>query len=222
MFSFPYRVDEHYPGEITPPPRRSGKTLVDYVWKTGAPLLATAEQLRQLIATQQLQPVGVLAVDWLGVPLKWQGKSIGVMVVQTYTPGERLTEEHKQILTFVSTQVAMAIQRKRAEQRQASLYRISEAALAARSLNDLYGLIHQIVNELMPAKNFYIALYDEATDLINFPYLVDERDNSAPLQRPGKGLTAYVLRTGQPCWRRPTYLKRCCSGRSGVDWRVVH
>ncbi len=71
--------------------------------------------------------------------------------------------------------MATAIQRKRAEQRQASLYRISEAALAARSLNELYGLIHAIVNELMPAKNFYIALYDEETDLINFPYLVDER-----------------------------------------------
>ena len=35
-FVFPYRVDEHYPGEITPPPRRLGKTLVDYVWQTGA------------------------------------------------------------------------------------------------------------------------------------------------------------------------------------------
>ena len=114
----------------------------------------------------------MLAVDWLGVPLKWQGKSIGVMVVQTYTPGERLTEVHKQILTFVSTQVVMAIQRKRAEQRQASsirkraeqkqasLYRISEAALVAPSLDDLYAQIQQIVNEMMPAKNFYIALYD--------------------------------------------------------------
>jgi PAS domain S-box-containing protein len=228
MFSFPYRVDENHLGEVTPPPRRSGQTLVDYVWKTGAPLLATADQLLQLIATEQLQTVGVLAVDWLGVPLKWQGTSIGVMVVQTYTPGERLTEEHKQILTFVSTQVAMAIQRKRAEQRQASLYRISEAALAARSLNELYGLIHEIVNQLMPAKNLYIALYDEAKDLINFPYLVDERDNSTPLQRPGKGLTAYVLRTGQPLLATPDVFEEMRQrgdveliGGSSIDWLGV-
>ena len=72
--------------------------------------------------------MGVLALDWLGVPLKWQDKTIGVMVVQTYTAGERLTEEHRQLLMFVSTQVAMAIQRKRAEQMQQSIYRISEAA----------------------------------------------------------------------------------------------
>ncbi len=75
-----------------------GKTLVDYVWQTGAPLLATAEQLERLVAEQHLQPVGVLALDWLGVPLKWQDKTIGVMVVQTYTAGERLTEEHQQLL----------------------------------------------------------------------------------------------------------------------------
>jgi PAS domain S-box-containing protein len=200
MFSFPYRVDEHYPGDLTPAPRRLGKTLVDYVWQTGAPLLGTYEQIQQLVVAQQLRPFGEVAVDWLGVPLKWQDTSIGVMVVQTYTPGERLTEEHKQILTFVSTQVVMAIQRKRSEQKQASLYRISEAALAASSLDDLYALIHQIVNEVMPAQNFYIALYDAATDTLSFPYFKDEAeiDWPVPPRQHGHGLTEYVLHLGKP------------------------
>jgi PAS domain S-box-containing protein len=199
-FSFPYRADEHYPNDFTPSPRRPGKTLVDYVWQTGIPLLGTREQIQELVMNQQLDTIGELAIDWLGVPLKWQGKSIGIMVVQTYTPGERLTEEHKQILTFVSTQVAMAIQRKRAEQRQASLYRISEAALAARNLDDLYHLLHEIVNELMPARNFGIALYDPITDMIRFPYFVDEDYQlGAPTpRRRGNGMIEFVLRTGEP------------------------
>jgi GAF domain-containing protein len=200
MFIFPYRVDEHYPGNLTPAPRRLGKTLVDFVWQTGIPLLATRAQIEQLTEAHHLQLVGALAVDWLGVPLKWQGKSIGVMVVQTYTPGERLTEEHKQILTFVSAQVVMAIQRKRAEQKQASLYRISEAALTAGSLDDLYAQIHEIVNELMPAHNFYIALYDAATDTVSFPYFKDEAETELPVpaRQHGTGLTEYVLRLGEP------------------------
>ena len=87
---------------------------------------------------------------------------------------------------------------RRAERVQLATYRISEAAHAARSLQDLFGAIHEIVGELMPAKNFYIALYDPSTDLLSFPYHVDEMDADFPSKRPGKGLTEYVLRTGQP------------------------
>src|SRR5213076_318835 len=87
---------------------------------------------------------------------------------------------------------------KRAEQIQLATYRISEAAHAAGTLQELFRAIHGIVGELMPAKNFYIALYDAASDLLTFPYYVDEYDNDFPAKRPGKGLTEYVLRTGAP------------------------
>jgi len=87
---------------------------------------------------------------------------------------------------------------RRAERVQLATYRISEAAHSARSLQELFAAIHEIVGELMPAKNFYIALYDPATELLSFPYHVDEMDADFPSKRPGKGLTEYVLRTGQP------------------------
>ena len=87
---------------------------------------------------------------------------------------------------------------KRAERIQLATYRISEAAHAAGTLQELFRAIHGIVGELMPAKNFYIALYDAASDLLTFPYYVDEYDNDFPAKRPGKGLTEYVLRTGAP------------------------
>src|SRR5438445_349255 len=58
---------------------------------------------------------------------------------------------------------------KRAEEIQLATYRISEAAHAARTLQELFGAIHRIVGELMPAKNFYIALYDAANDHRTFP-----------------------------------------------------
>jgi len=85
----------------------------------------------------------------------------------------------------------------RAERIQLATYRISEAAHTARTLHELYGAIHGIVGELMPAENIYIALYDAQADLISFPYWVDEFDPPCPPKRPGRGLTEYVLRTGQ-------------------------
>jgi PAS domain S-box-containing protein len=91
-----------------------------------------------------------------------------------------------------------AASHKRAEQIQLATYRISEAAHASSTLDELYREIHRIVGELMPAKNFYIALYDAATDMVSFPYFVDEFDVALPPKRAGRGLTEYVLRTGEP------------------------
>ena len=58
-------------------------------------------------------------------------------------------------------------ERERGERIQRATYRISEAAHAAQSLQDLFGAIHGIVAELMPARNFYFALYDPATETLS-------------------------------------------------------
>lgn len=94
-------------------------------------------------------------------------------------------------------------ERKRAEAIQSALYRIAKAASTARDMDTLYAEIHAIVGELMFAKNFYIALYDETADLLSFPFFVDERDPKPASKKPGKGLTEYVLREGQPLLASP-------------------
>lgn len=88
--------------------------------------------------------------------------------------------------------------RKRAEQARDVVYRISEAAHTAQNLDELYRSIHLYISELMPARNFYLALYDARADLVTFPYFVDEADPAAPPQALRRGLTAHVLRTGAP------------------------
>jgi PAS domain S-box-containing protein len=86
----------------------------------------------------------------------------------------------------------------RAQQLQTATYGIAQAAMGTPGLHDMLAVIHQIVAELMPATNFYVALYDPASDLLSFPYAVDEYDKDFPSKRPGKGLTEYVLRAGEP------------------------
>jgi PAS domain S-box-containing protein len=87
--------------------------------------------------------------------------------------------------------------RKRSEKIQQATYQISEAAHAAEDLSSLYAHIHQIIKGLMPADNFYIALFDLTTELISFPYFVDERSEKPQPFPPDTGLTGYVLRTGK-------------------------
>jgi two-component system cell cycle sensor histidine kinase/response regulator CckA len=94
-------------------------------------------------------------------------------------------------------------QRRRSEVIQAAVYRIADAAVAAEGLEALLAAVHEVVGELMPARNFFVALYDSATELLTFPYFADQVD-TADLPRPlGRGLTEYVLRTGRPLLGTP-------------------
>ena len=80
-------------------------------------------------------------------------------------------------------------ERKKAEQRRAALYHISDAAHASQNLGDFYQLIHSVIRTLMPAKNFFIALYDPTTDMLSYPYYSDEYDQPPPPHKIDRGLT---------------------------------
>lgn len=67
-------------------------------------------------------------------------------------------------------------EQKRAETLSSALYRIAEKTSSAVDLQQFYAAIHNIVGELMYARNFYIALYDPLTQLLSFSYFVDEQD----------------------------------------------
>ena len=119
-------------------------------------------------------------------------------------------------------------ERKRSDRLQQATYRISEAAHEAASLEELFRALHTIVSELMPARNFYIALHDRQRDTISFPYFVDEYD-APPAPKPlGRGLTEYVLRTGQPTLASPEVFEDLVRrgeteliGAPSVDWLGV-
>jgi PAS domain S-box-containing protein len=112
LLSFPYFVDEFDP---PPEPKKAGRGLTEFVLRTGKPLLASPEVFTQLVRRGEIESIGAPSIDWLGVPLNIDGRTIGVLVVQTYTEGVRYSEEEKDILKFVSDQVAMAVYRKRTE-----------------------------------------------------------------------------------------------------------
>ncbi|MCF6268232.1 MAG: ATP-binding protein [Melioribacteraceae bacterium] len=88
---------------------------------------------------------------------------------------------------------------KKRELTQAALFKISDAANSDKSLYELYGSIHKIIKGLMPADNFYIALYNEESKLLSFPYHVDEIDETPEPQPLGDGLTEYVLSQKKSC-----------------------
>ncbi|WP_114239554.1 diguanylate cyclase [Dyella sp. C9] len=106
-------------------------------------------------------------------------------------------------------QVRIAVARditalKRAESMTTALHAISEAAHATDNLPALFEQIHHIIGGLLPAPNFFVALYDAEHDALSFPYFVDERDAAPPTHALDSGtLTAQLIRSGQPLLLTP-------------------
>ncbi|MCU0372292.1 MAG: ATP-binding protein [Ignavibacteria bacterium] len=113
VITFPYFRDEF---DGIAKDRKPGKGITEYVLKTGAPLLATHEIINEMKEKGEILPFGTTAIDWLGVPLKVGEDTIGVLAVQSYDENIRYTSDDVNVLEFVSDQIAMAIERKRAEE----------------------------------------------------------------------------------------------------------
>jgi PAS domain S-box-containing protein len=142
-------------------------------------------------------PPGHVAVKrHMNIPV-FEGSRI-VLVAGVGNKTDEYNQNDVKQLTLLMEGMWRLMKRNLAEKIQTSVYRISEVTQSANDLIELYSQIHKTICDLMPAKNFYIALYDSASDLLHFPYYADEYDTDwAPL-KPGRSLTAYVLRTGNP------------------------
>ena len=89
-------------------------------------------------------------------------------------------------------------QRRQADRIVAAMHRLAHATITTENSLAFMRRCHEVVAELLPAGNFFIALHDEAEDRLDFPYWTDEQDESMPGRPFGNGLTEYVVRTGEP------------------------
>jgi two-component system cell cycle sensor histidine kinase/response regulator CckA len=118
--------------------------------------------------------------------------------------------------------------RKRVEALSSALYRVAEKSSSAHDLQQFFAAVHSIVDELMYARNFYIALYDPSTELLSFPYFVDEQDSAPSPKKLAHGLTDYLIRAGQPLLATPEVLQAmedrgevARNGSRSLDWMGV-
>lgn len=109
----------------------------------------------------------------------------------------RRTAELSRLNDALRSEVA---DRERAEHLQSALFQITELSSQPGDMAELFRSLHGIVGELLVALNFYIALFDDATGEVTFPYYVDERLTERPDPRRGeRGFTEYVIRQRRPC-----------------------
>ena len=85
---------------------------------------------------------------------------------------------------------------KQAEKTQKALYNISNAVNTVDNMQDLYSKIRDFLGDVIDTTNFYVALYDEKTDMISLAFNYNEKNDYESFPA-GKTLTKYVIQTGK-------------------------
>lgn len=81
---------------------------------------------------------------------------------------------------------------------QSALREIENLVITANNLDDLLGGMHRSISKVIPAPNCYVALFNDVTNIITFPYFIDEYDAPPKPDQLGNDSAAYVIRTGKP------------------------
>src|SRR5581483_393782 len=213
LIGWPYYVDET--DDDIPDPNEWDKFgsghargTTAYVLRTGEPCLLTFNRMRALMEQGEVELVGVLTEEstWLGVPLKADGQTVGVLAVQSYTSAVQYTEQDKDLLAFVGQHIGAALSRARAieetRQRNAELALINsvqEALAREVEMQAIYEVVGEKLRDVFDVHVIDIAVLEETTGLIHFPYSIERgvRYPDEPTALSEHGFRRHVLQTGE-------------------------
>jgi PAS domain S-box-containing protein len=112
LFTMKFFTDQH---DDAPPPQKFERSCTAGVFRTGRPVLMTNEVFRRLAAQGEIDVMGTPPASWMGIPLETPSEVIGVLVVQHYTDADAYSGRDLEFLTSVGGQIALAIERKCAQ-----------------------------------------------------------------------------------------------------------
>jgi len=114
---FPYYVDESVgPAPVTHK-RKIGKWLTEFSLFSDKPTLLYEEDILLLEKEGTIVVKDMPPKIWLGVPLKLENRTIGVICVKSHSDRNKYNKQHLELLDFISGQIALVIERKRNEEK---------------------------------------------------------------------------------------------------------
>ena len=124
---------------------------------------------------------------WAGAPLRIKGKAFGALLVQSYHSKDAFKKENLELLNSVAEFISVSIERKQtqiardeSEKINHILSRITNAVHTTENLSQLFEYIHNSLADMMDVSNFYIALFDRLSKVVEFAYFVDQYDEALP------------------------------------------
>ncbi len=169
---FPYAVDAI---ERPPASRPLGRGLSEYVLRRGTALRGDNAVIEALERAGELAlgRTGSPAKCWLGVPLIVGDDVIGLVTVQSYSDAVSYGPSDQELLSFVATQIASSLTRRRAAESLERAYEQLEHRVEERTL----ALRNEIIErERVQDQLKHQVMHDPLTGLPNRSYLRDRID----------------------------------------------
>ncbi|QSX40559.1 diguanylate cyclase domain-containing protein [Shewanella cyperi] len=131
--------------------------LTGYVFRTGKALLCNATTFAELIDAGEIVSLGSDCNQWLGVPIRHNEVTTGVIVVQSYDGATLYGETELELMEFISHHIAGVMERLKHQEQleQAIEQRTRELSLA-------YDRLKQEVYERRRAERLQKSLYEIA------------------------------------------------------------
>ncbi len=167
--------------KIDVPPRPLGNGLSDHIIRHKKPLLLNenvVEQMQELGVDLIALGDGIPPVSWLGVPILYGKQIQGVISVQSVKTPWLYNEAHRDMLTAVANQVAIAIENTNQYQQTqkaltgmakqaAEMEAVAEVSGVASSIREVEDLLEKVVSLTQKRFNLYhchVYLANEDTD----------------------------------------------------------
>jgi PAS domain S-box-containing protein len=212
LISWPYYVDEvdldvPEPNQWDAFGTGNARGTTAYVLRTGEPQLLTHERMARLAAAGEIEIVGADSAEstWLGVPLKSERRTVGVLVVQSYTKDVVYTESDERLLALVGQNIGAALSRARAieetRRRNAELAIINSVQTAVAGeleVDALYEVVGDRLRDIFDAQVVDIGVYDEAADVLRFPYTIERGVRLHDDPMPVVGFRRHVMESREP------------------------
>ncbi|MGH3001721.1 MAG: GAF domain-containing protein, partial [Gaiellaceae bacterium] len=204
LLGFPYLVERGERFELEPMPVVGFRK---HVLETGETLLvnegvaAAAERYGNPAAIAGEAPKSVLFV-----PLFTGGRPSGVVSLQNVDREHAFSESDERLLVTLAGGISAALENARlvqeTQQRNAELALINSVQAAIAGELDpqaIYDLVGDRIREIFDAQGVAISTLDEATGLLQHPYLIERGERLRPEpQLLSSGFTKHVLETGEP------------------------
>jgi len=210
LITFPFNTDDlgDYKSQFIEKASKS-TSLTWEILDSKKPMLLGKTEQNSFALRKGGKTLGNSSELWMGVPLIIRNQAIGAVVTQSYTDPNLYTSKDIELLTSVSEQIAIAIDRKQWEEKIIkredlirTFFEISDAINTTLDLQQLYQKIHLLLGKIVNLENFYISLYDQVNDKLTFPYLIDHHDalTADDIENVSKStsLTGVVIRTKEP------------------------
>jgi diguanylate cyclase (GGDEF)-like protein/PAS domain S-box-containing protein len=163
--------------------------------------------------------------SYIGAPLMVKGEGIGFLNLLSLTP-DYYSQTHANKLQAFTEQVAIAVENARlleeARQRADELSTLLDIGLAVTSGLEMDKILKALLEKclhVLPIEAFYIATYDDKTEMIGFPLFYDKGEISTLTAHDiheTPGLTGYVINS-----RQMLYVPDALNEESARKYKII-